>query len=111
MDRSRTPALYAVAKGENIPISSGCKKCVVCGGRHNGIIFEAIQNRIAAVVICDAWPSSISSLYSSSPHRVSGSKHFLNHSRPISLSVHPLSDKAMWASGSAENKLFGVVLP
>src|SRR5438876_10035606 len=104
-DRSRTPALYAVAKAANMPTSSGCSRCVVCGGRQRGIILEATQNLMAFVEMCDAWPSKIKSLYSS-PHRVSGSKHFFNHSRPISLSVQPLSDKPIWTSGNAENQAF-----
>src|SRR5436190_18146468 len=102
---SRMPALYAVANGANMPTSSGCSRSFVCCGRHRGIILEATQNLIAFVEICDAWPSKINNLYSS-PHRVSGSKHFSNHSTPISLSVQPLSDKPIWTPGSTENQAF-----
>jgi len=54
LDYSRTLALYALAKGAKMPTSRGCKRCVVYGGRHNRIIFEAMQNQIAAVERCDA---------------------------------------------------------
>lgn len=74
------------------------------------MIFEAIQNLIAFVIICKAWLSSIKSWYSSL-HRVSDSKHCYSYSSPVSLSVHLLLDIAIWALGSAVNYALLCCLP
>jgi hypothetical protein len=97
--------LYIVAKGAKILTSKDCKRCVVYRGRHNRMIFEAIQNQIAVVEKCNVWLSSIKSRYSSLS-QVFGSKQTLSHLSLISLSVHLFFDVVICTLGSAENHAF-----
>jgi hypothetical protein len=68
----------------------------VCGASQRRIIFCSVQNRIASLLIWLACPSKINIRYS--PFwclRLSGSKHFLSHSRHNSFIVHPFADIAI----------------